>query len=199
MNKPGKNDKNVTHPAEPNGPGVMMAASPARALTEFEVQSIDLFVRIAQLVGIPKSVGEIYGLLFTSADPLSFDDIVGSLNMSRGSASQGLRLLRVIGAAKSTYVAGERRDYFLAEVELRKLVTGFLNEQIHPHLVTGEERLAVLNGLAAGEPESRREILLNRVRKLESWRSSAAIALPVAIKLLGEADAHPRPDSALAT
>jgi predicted transcriptional regulator len=186
MNKSVRNDQLVGEsPVEPVRSGAAVAAS--RALTEFEVQSIDLFVRIAHLVGIPKSVGEIYGLLFTSPGPLSFDDIVESLNMSRGSASQGLRLLRTLGAAKSTYVAGERRDYFLAEIELRKLVTGFLNEQVRPHLVTGEERLALLGGLAAVEPESRREVLMSRVRKLESWRLTTAAALPVVIGMLGEA------------
>jgi len=195
MNKSRKNDQFVrSSPVESAGSGMMVAGS--RTLTEFEVQSIDLFVRIAHLIGIPKSVGEIYGLLFTSPEPLSFDDIVESLNMSRGSASQGLRLLRMIGAAKTTYVAGERRDYFVAEIELRKLVTGFLNEQVRPHLVAGEERVALLNGLAAGTPESSREILVNRVRKLESWRSTTAAALPLVIGMLGEAG-HRERDGAL--
>ena len=157
-----------------------------RKLTAFEIQSIDLFVLIANLLSIPKSVAEIYGLLFASPGPLSLDDIVARLNMSKGSASQGLRLLRMIGAAKSTYVAGERRDYFLAEFELRKLVVGFLNEQVRPHLATGEERLAALAGLVTHEPESRRDILLGRVRKLQSWRSATASVLPTVIRLLGE-------------
>lgn len=189
MNKPGTNDNIVSKPsAEPADYGIAAGSSarPRGTLTEFEVQSIDLFVRIAHLVAIPKSVGEIYGLLFASPQPLSFDDIVNRLSMSKGSASQGLRMLRVIGAAKSTYVAGERRDYYLAEIELRKLVVGFLNEQIRPHLVTGEERLTVLAGLVATEPESRRDVLLTRVRKLESWRSTTASALPAVIGMLGE-------------
>lgn len=192
MNKSGKNDEIVSDPlaesSESTRSGVMAGASSrlSRALTEFEVQSIDLFVRIAHLVAIPKSVGEIYGLLFASPSPLSFDDIVNRLSMSKGSASQGLRMLRVIGAAKSTYVAGERRDYYLAEIELRKLVVGFLNEQIRPHLDTGGERLSVLAGLVAAEPESRRDVLLTRVRKLESWRSTTASALPAVIGMLGE-------------
>jgi len=161
-------------------------------LSEFEVQSIDLFVRLAQLVSIPKSVAEIFGLLFASPAPLSFDDIVNRLNMSKGSASQGLRLLRVIGAAKSTYVPGERRDYFIAEMELRKLVVGFLNEQVRPHLATGQERLAALAGLVADEPESRRAVLEGRVRKLESWRLATTSALPALIGLLGDPAISPK-------
>jgi DNA-binding transcriptional regulator GbsR (MarR family) len=155
-------------------------------LSEIEIESIDLFVRLAHLVGIPKSVGEIYGFLFSSTVPVSFDEIVTKLNISKGSASIGLRHLRSIGAARSTYVSGERRDYFLAEVELRKLVTGFLTEQVRPHLVSGAERVAHLTELAAREStESRREILISRVRKLESWRATAAATMPAIVGMFG--------------
>jgi DNA-binding transcriptional regulator GbsR (MarR family) len=155
-------------------------------LSEMEIQSIDLFVRLAHLLGIPKSVGEIYGFLFSSTVPVSFDEIVTKLSISKGSASIGLRHLRAIGAAKSTYVSGERRDYYLAEVELRKLVTGFLTEQVRPHLINGAERVALLTELAARESTAaRREILAGRVRKLESWRATAAATMPAIVGMFG--------------
>jgi hypothetical protein len=49
-------------------------------------------------LGIPKSIGQIYGVLYASATPLSFSDIVGRLEISKGSVSQGLQLLRSLGA-----------------------------------------------------------------------------------------------------
>ena len=155
-------------------------------LSEMEIQSIDLFVQLAHLLGIPKSVGEIYGLLFSSTLPVSFDEIVRKLSISKGSASIGLRHLRMIGAAKSTYVSGERRDYFLAEIELKKLVTGFITEQIRPRLVNGAERVAVLTELAAKEStKTRRDILAGRIKKLESWRATAAATMPTIIGMFG--------------
>jgi hypothetical protein len=51
-----------------------------------------------QVFGVPKSVGQIYGLLYASPEPLSFSDIVERLEISKGSASQGLQLLRSLGA-----------------------------------------------------------------------------------------------------
>jgi hypothetical protein len=53
---------------------------------------------VVQIFGVPKSVGQIYGLLYASPEPLSFSDIVVRLGISKGSASQGLRLLRSLGA-----------------------------------------------------------------------------------------------------
>jgi hypothetical protein len=55
---------------------------------------------LVQVLGVPKSVGQIYGLLYASLEPLSFSDIVERLEISKGSASQGLQLLRSLGAIK---------------------------------------------------------------------------------------------------
>ena len=62
-------------------------------LTPFEEQGISFFVEAAGLMGIPKSVAMIYGVLFGSSEPLSFSDIESKLDISKGSVSQGLRLL----------------------------------------------------------------------------------------------------------
>ena len=45
---------------------------------------IDVFVRAASLIGLPRSIGEIYGLLFY-AQALSFDELVERLQISKGS------------------------------------------------------------------------------------------------------------------
>jgi hypothetical protein len=89
---------------------------------------------MAQTLGAPRSLGEIYGLLFATARPLSFQDINDRLDLSKGSVSQGLRFLRTLGAIQSVAVEGDRREYFEPVVELRALVGGFLKERINPQL-----------------------------------------------------------------
>jgi len=64
-----------------------------------EQQVVDLFVDGVRVLGLPGSVGEIYGLLFISREPLSLDDLVRRLKISKGSASQGLRALKAAGIA----------------------------------------------------------------------------------------------------
>lgn len=51
-----------------------------------------------QVFGVPKSVGQIFGLLYASPEPLVFSDIVVRLEISKGSTSQGLQLLPSLGA-----------------------------------------------------------------------------------------------------
>lgn len=149
-------------------------------LSPFEVEVIDMFVRIAALLGMSRSVGEIYGLLYTAPEPLPMDTIVARLRISLGSASQGLRLLRSFGAVKPQYVAGERRDHFVAETELRALLGGYFQEQVYPHLKNGASRLESLQQTIAELPANQKKFARQRVERLERWHRTALELLPMA-------------------
>lgn len=148
------------------------------ALSELEVDTIDIFVRFAHMFGVSNSIGEIYGLLFVAPGPVPFDYVREKLKMSNGSASQGLRLLRTLGAVKLAYVAGDRRDHYVAETGLRKLVAGFLRERIAPNFSGHEERLARLSELLEQMPKHEGTILQQRIKTLHDWRQQAKAVLP---------------------
>jgi DNA-binding transcriptional regulator GbsR (MarR family) len=159
-------------------------------LTQFEQGTIDVFVRMANALAVPKSVGEIYGLLFATPRPLAFQHITERLRISKGSASQGLRLLRANGAIKLVYMPGDRRDHFEPETELRALITGFLREKVQPHLQTGASRIDALQQIARSSalgpsdaPEA--QILRARIDKLGSWQKKARTVVPLVAKLFG--------------
>ncbi|MEI7729509.1 MAG: hypothetical protein WCO56_08045 [Verrucomicrobiota bacterium] len=158
--------------------------SPA-PLTALETEVIDFFVHLARLLGLPKSVAEIYGLLFLSLQPLSMDQIMGRLSVSKGSASQGLKFLRNLGAVQTVYAAGSRCDHFKAETELRRLAGGFLSKQLGPHFESSLERLERIERGLAQVPESERGELGMRVRKLRQWEKRGRQLAPVLAKLLG--------------
>ena len=151
-------------------------------LTRVEISTIDLFVRIARLFGVSKSVGEIYGLLFISTKPVPLDYVRVRLQMSSGSASQGLRLLRSVAAVRTTYVPGDRRDHFLVETDLRKIANGFLREKVVPNLLVHEERLERLSDLIGEIPSGSRPEIESRIRILQSWRVQARALLPLMMR-----------------
>jgi DNA-binding transcriptional regulator GbsR (MarR family) len=157
-----------------------------KGVSAVQVEVIEMFVRLAQLVGAPKSVGEIYGLLFISTRPLALDDVVELLVMSKGSASQGLKVLRSLGAIRLAYIPGDRRDCYLAETELRKLVSGVLREQIAPHVESGAARLERIDQMLASTPGGKRSELGARVSKLRSWHKKARMLLPLVQKAVHE-------------
>src|SRR5476649_911077 len=81
-------------------------------LSEFELESIDLFIGSVQVLGLPRSIGEIYGFLFAQFQPQPMEVIIRRLNISVGSVSQGLKFLKNIGAVKATFRPGDRREFF---------------------------------------------------------------------------------------
>lgn len=138
------------------------------------------FVRMAQSVGLPKSVGLIYGHLFVSNRPLPFEDLVEQLPLSKGSVSQGLRVLQRLRAVRPIVQAQDRRSFFEAETSMRKLVGGFLHETVRPRLEQAEEEL---EQLASRLGEDHDKLLRQRVDSMRHWHAKALRLLPWVVKL----------------
>ena len=158
-----------------------------QSLSEIEVEIIDLFVNLLHFAGLPKSAGEIYGVLFASTRPMIFEEIAVKLDISSGSVSQGLRLLRSLNAVRTAYVAGDRRDHYVAETDLQKLTAGFLRGNLEQRLVSGEERLTRLNRLLShceSTPGSSHEFFEARVETLRVWNQRARAILPLVMQVL---------------
>ena len=158
----------------------------ARRLDQLETEVIDFFVQLSRLLGQPRSFAEIYGLLFISAHPMAMDDLIERLQLSKGSASQGLKFLRNMGAVRTVYVPGERRVHYEAVAELRNLTTRFLRDQIVPHLDNGRERLDRIAGMVKQLPSDERGRINGRVKMLQSWGNNGRRFLPLLVRILGQ-------------
>ena len=151
-----------------------------KPLTPIETDFIEIFMAMAEVVGVPRSVGEIYGLVYASAKPVSFQEIVDRLDLSKGSVSQGIRMLRTLGAVRVAYVRNDRRNHFMPETELRNLIGGLLKDRVHPQLEQGRQRLEKLRQKlkgAEGHSAEDLEMLQARVQKLEAWQNKSAVLL----------------------
>lgn len=152
--------------------------------SELEYEVVELFVRLANMLSLPRSLGEIYGVLYISPDPLCMENLIERLQISKGSASQGLKALRNFGAIKAVYRPGDRRDFYEAECELRKLVGGFLKDQVNPHLESGKQRVQYMKELTEDMDGEEKEFFKERIDQLEKWRLRANTILPLAIKMI---------------
>ena len=164
---------------------VAQPPAPAARLSLLETEIIDFFVQLSRLLGQPRSLAEIYGLLFISGRPLAMDDLIERLQLSKGSASQGLKFLRNIGAVRTIYVAGDRRVHYEAVAELRNLATRFLRDHIVPHLDNGQARLERIAEMIGQLPEAERSRVSRRVVMLQSWERNARRFLPLVVRMLG--------------
>lgn len=161
------------------------ATDSVTALGALEREVVELFVRMADVLNLPRSVGEIYGLLFISPAPLCLDDCRIRLNISKGSTSQGLKILRSFGAIRTVYVPGDRKDYYQAETSLRKIASGFASEQIQPHVHNGKERIERVRELLDAYEGDDKAALGDKIDLLENWQTRAGKTLPLILKLIG--------------
>lgn len=151
---------------------------------ELEIESIDFFVRMMSMLGMPKSVGEIYGLLYFSQKPISMDQIVKRLRISLGSASQGLKTLRSLKAVRTTYMPGDRRDHYIAETEFRRLFANFIKEEITPHMESAKERIERMESVIPSTDRHASEFYQIRIEKLKKLTKASSRLLPALAGLL---------------
>lgn len=144
----------------------------------FEVEVVSFFVGTAEILGVPKSVAAIYGIYFATIRPLSFADINERLNISQGSISQGIRVLREVGALKLVKTQ-ERRDYFAPDLELRKVVTRFVEERLEKHLKTGKGRLQVMRACVPDIETNMAKEMKARLHYLQTWHDKSRAIVPL--------------------
>jgi len=142
-----------------------------------EIESIDFFVRLMGILGMPRSVGEIYGLLYFSEKALSMNNISSRLGISIGSASQGLKTLKSLKAIKTSYVAGDRKDHYTAETEFRRLFSSFIQDEIMPHLESANNRIKRMES-SLSENEKTSDFYLIRLDKLKKLTKTGRRLLP---------------------
>jgi DNA-binding transcriptional regulator GbsR (MarR family) len=142
-----------------------------------------------QLFGLPRSTGQIYGLLYLSPKPLSLDDLTNILSISKGSASTGTRLLSGWGAIRQVWVPGDRRDHFEALGDFAQLLRASFSEFVKPRLYNSERRLASISEELERDAErgalSRQEyrFCADRLRMLLRFQKKMQSFGPIAEKL----------------
>lgn len=89
-------------------------------LEEAKQQFIDTWGALGSEWGINKSVAQVHALLLSSSNPISTDEIMETLVISRGNANMSIRQLIDYGIVYKKHIAGDRKEYFVAEKEVLK-------------------------------------------------------------------------------
>ena len=145
---------------------------------------VEIFSGLVRMLGLPPSVGAIYGLLFITREPICLDDIVVRLGISKGSASQGLAFLRQLGALRPAMVSA-RREYFTADLELKKLVGAFLRSEVLPQIDRGMASVDALKaGLESDSGDEHAKFLRDRLTKLGTWQKRGGQVLGLVHRFL---------------
>lgn len=68
--------------------------------------------------GINRTMAQIHALLLISNEPISTEDVMEQLQISRGNANMNIRTLIDWGIASKEYKVGERKEYFVGDKDI---------------------------------------------------------------------------------
>lgn len=85
--------------------------------------------RLSQSWGINRTMAQIHALLLSSDEPLSVDDLIERLQISRGNASMNLRDLMEWGIVQRFRRPGERKDLYQASGDLYSMFARVVRER----------------------------------------------------------------------
>lgn len=105
------------------------AAAPPALLSELEERFVLHWGEMASAWGINRTMGQIHGLLYISPEPLSMDEIMQRLKISRGNASMSLRSLEEWGVVQRVHYTGDRREYFKSLTDVWELFQTLVRER----------------------------------------------------------------------
>jgi DNA-binding transcriptional regulator GbsR (MarR family) len=147
--------------------------------------------------GINRTMAQIHALLMIAPEPMSTDEVMEELAISRGNAHTNLKELVAWGLVRVVVRKGERRDFFEAEKDVWHIFTTVAKERKRREI---EPVLAVLNRCSEESknidtPEAR--AFHAQIRQLEEFVGFASnmadriaamkhgFAIQLATKLLG--------------
>lgn len=121
-------------------------------ITEAKQQFISSWGAFGTHWGINRTMAQIHALLLISPDPLTQDDIMEELNISRGNTNMNIRELIDWGLVERVLLPGERKEYFSAEKDIWKVVRQIVKERKKREL---EPMLKLLDQLEEVEGDKR--------------------------------------------
>jgi DNA-binding transcriptional regulator GbsR (MarR family) len=147
--------------------------------------------------GINRTMAQIHALLMISPEPLSTDEVMEDLEISRGNAHTNLKELVAWGLVRIVVRKGDRREYFEAEKDVWTVFTIVARErkrrEIDPALAVlrkcaeNSRSIETVEGRAFFEQMKQLEDFVEFASKMSDKISSMkhGFAIQMAAKLLG--------------
>jgi DNA-binding transcriptional regulator GbsR (MarR family) len=145
--------------------------------------------RLARFFGFSEVMGRLYGALLLSPEPMSLDDLMESLEISKGSVSMNMRDLERWGMAREVWVRGDRRKYYEAEPDfwqvIRSVLGGRERREVQTALqVLGEsvQKLQAAEANLTPEEQELAAFYLEQIDHLQAFFQFAKLALETILR-----------------
>jgi len=98
-------------------------------LKEAKKQFIQTWARLGGEWGINRTMAQVHALLLATEKPLTTDDVMGELKISRGNANTNLRDLMNWNLIYRDNIPGDRKEYFRAEKNVWEIAKRIARER----------------------------------------------------------------------
>src|SRR6185436_6445335 len=132
--------------------------------------------------GINSTMAQIHALLLVSPDPLTQDDIMEELNISRGNTNMNIRELINWGLVERVILPGERKEYFTAEKDIWKVVKQIVKERKKRELEPMMQLLDKLEDVEGDKKDKKVKTFIDTVSSIKRLGLQADKTLDVMIK-----------------
>jgi len=127
--------------------------------------------------------GQIYALLYMSEGPVTLNDMVRELKISKGSASMNIRSLESWGAVRKLWVNSDRKDYYEANPDIKTIALKRFKEGMSKRLDELAPALekagdSALKGDVPGKDAQFYRVRLNEIKKLMDALRKAVEIIP---------------------
>ncbi|NJC24576.1 GbsR/MarR family transcriptional regulator [Neolewinella antarctica] len=150
-------------------------------LEEGKDRFIEAWGALGSSWGVTRTMAQIHALLLVSSQPKSSDDVMEELMISRGNVNTNMRNLVDWGLAYKKLIPGERKEYFVAEKDMSKVVKSIViarkKRELEPMLRLLDE-LTGVDGQSAEADEFRAV-----VKDLKLYSHKADSALDALVKM----------------
>jgi DNA-binding transcriptional regulator GbsR (MarR family) len=151
-------------------------------LAEAKQQFINNWGSLGTHWGINRTMAQIHALLMVSAQPLSQDDIMEQLNVSRGNVNMNIRDLIDWGLVDRQSIPGERKEYFTAEKDIWKVATQIIKERKKRELDPMLKLLGQLENVEGDKKDKDIKQFVDTINGIKRFGSQADKMLDVLVK-----------------
>lgn len=156
---------------------------------------LDGLGQLSDYFGLSKVMGQLYGALLLSSEPLSLDDLMERLSISKASVSMNMRTLEHMGMVRQVWMRGKsgRRKYYEAETDFIQIITNILSGR---EMRDVDRAITVLDEntrlLSEAKPEMNEgdqataELYMERIAKMRTMFRFAQLVITSILERVGD-------------
>ena len=152
-------------------------------LEEAKQQFIQNWGVLGSQWGINRTMAQIHALLLVSPDPLSADDIMEQLKISRGNTNMNVRELMDWGIVEKVLKPGERKEFFSAEKDIWTVATRIIKERKRREVEPIINALGQLKEIDGAKKDREVKVFVDVVNDIQKFANQASRGVDSLVKM----------------